>query len=366
LSVYTADFWLFRLPIEWSTRIFDWPPLAWLMKHGFLTAGYFVILAYLLGALLCLWLNYRTADVAGRRRLRVVMWGSLLGFGSLFLIIVMESLNLTEKWPRIWGWLDFSLVFTLPLVPLSFAYAIVRHRVIPISLMIRRSVRYLLVSRGSVLLEGLIVALTVTASLTLLFRYLRPSGLIIGLVSAATAIAAWQLERWLHQRFLAPVIDRMFFRQAYDAQHILTELTESLRTTTDTRQLLESVADKIQAALQTERVTIFLRDEPTGDYRGAYACQHISTGECHHSSVGRQVIKGEYAGRLPHYAATLAQLTFTGRPLELDGDEPEFDLASSNGTNGHSLLTTSERQTLLETKGRAAACRSKSKMKCRA
>jgi phosphoserine phosphatase RsbU/P len=328
-------FGVYHLPIQWSQPIVLWPPLRWLSEHGLYHLAMLSVLAYLFAALLCLWLSYRTADVAGRRRLRVVMWGSLLGFGSLFLVVVMEFAGAEQRLKTIWDWLQFSTIFTLPLVPLSFAYAIVRHRVIPISLMIRRSVRYLLVSRGSVLLEGLIVALIVISLLSLLFKYLRPSGLTVGLVSAATGIVAWQIERRLHQRFLAPIIDRKFFRQAYDAQHILTELTESLRTTTDIPHLLEMVANKVQSALQTESVTFFLRDEPTGDYHNAYACEY--------SAADGRALKCERTNRLPHNAVTLAQIAATGNPLELDGKEPEFDLAA---TNGHSRLTEEERQTL--------------------
>ena len=249
----------------------------------------------------------------------------------------MEFANAQQSHQTIWNWLQLSTIFTLPLVPLSFAYAIIRHRVIPISLMLRRSVRYLLVSHGSVILEGLIVAIIVISLLSLLFRYLRPSGVTVGLVSAATGIFAWQIERWLHRRFLAPIIDRKFFRQAYDAQHILTELTESLRTTTDIPHLLEMVANKVQSALQTESVTIFLRDEPTGDYRNAYACVY--------SVADRRVLNRERTNRLPHHAATLARIAATGNPLELDGNDPEFDLAV---TNGHSQLTQEERQTLCD------------------
>ena len=36
-------------------------------------------------------------------------------------------------------------------------------------------------------------------------------------------------------------------------------------------QLLELVATKIQTALQTVNVTIFLRDQTTGNYRSAYS-----------------------------------------------------------------------------------------------
>jgi sigma-B regulation protein RsbU (phosphoserine phosphatase) len=327
-----------RLPLEWSTPIFSWLPMRWLGEHGLLVAGYLSLLGYLLAALFCLWLSYRTADTAGRRRLRVVMWGSLIGFGSLFLVLVMEVTNTREKWKTIWDWSTFSMLFMLPLVPLSFAYAIIRHRVIPISLILRRGVRYLLVSRGSILLVLLFTGLIVTALLSLLFKYLRPSALTVGLISAAEGIAAWQAARWLHRRYLAPVIDRRFFRQAYDAQQIVTDLSESLRTTTEIPRLLGSVANKLQAALQTERVTIFLRDESTGDYRSAYACEY-------NRAEGR-VVDCPLAGRLPHYAATLAQIAQTGEPLELDGGDLEFDLAAKV----HSWLTAEERQTLLELK----------------
>jgi phosphoserine phosphatase RsbU/P len=327
-----------RLPLEWSTPIFSWLPMRWLGEHGLLVAGYLSLLGYILAALFCLWLSYRTADTAGRRRLRVVMWGSLIGFGSLFLVLVMEVTSAREKWKTVWDWLVFSLLFTLPLVPLSFAYAIVRHRVIPISLILRRGVRYLLVSRGSILLVLLFTGLIVTALLSLLFKYLRPSALTVGLVSAAEGIAAWQAARWLHRRYLAPVIDRRFFRQAYDAQKIVADLSESLRTTTEIPRLLESVANELQAALQTESVAIFLRDGQTGDYRSAYACEY--------DRVEGRVVDCTPAGRLPHYAATLARLAETGEPLELDGGDPEFDLAAK----ANSRLTAEELRTLLELK----------------
>ncbi|HKQ72271.1 MAG TPA: SpoIIE family protein phosphatase [Blastocatellia bacterium] len=332
-------FGLGRLPLEWSIPILSWQPARWLSEHGLRWAGYLSLLGYLLAALLCLWLGYRRADVVGRRRLRVVMWGSLLGFGSLFLVIAMEFTNTRASLKTIWDILQFSTIFTLPLVPLSFGYAIIRHRVIPISLILRRGVRYLLVSRGSILLALLFAGLIVTALLSLLFKYLRPSALTIGLVSAAEGIAAWQAARWLHRRYLAPVIDRQFFRQSYDSQQIVAELAASLRTTTGIPNLLESVANKLQSALQTESVMIFMRDEQTGDYLGAYGCVY--------SPADGRALSCGCAGRLPRYAATLAQLAQTGDPLELDGGEPSFHLAA---TNGHTRLTAEERKTLLELK----------------
>jgi sigma-B regulation protein RsbU (phosphoserine phosphatase) len=339
LSLVLPTFGVSNLPIQWSNTFFSWTTVRWLSEHGLTFLATLTVVLYLLCALLMLGFSYRTADTVGRRRLRVVMWGSLIGFGSLLLVVVMEFTGTQDSLKTIWNWLQFSTILTLPLVPLSFAYAIIRHRVIPISLIIRRSVRYLLVSRGSVILEGAIVAFTVAAILTLLFRYLQPSSLTVGLITAAAAIAAWQIERWLHQRFLAPVIDRRFFRQAYDAERILTELSHSLRRTTNISQLLEMVAVKVQSALQTESLTIYLRDETAGDYPAATAYEY--------SPSDSRALKRELAGRLPQYAATLAHFSASDDPLELDGGDPGFSLTSNNG---HSLLTAQERSALLEMK----------------
>jgi phosphoserine phosphatase RsbU/P len=328
-----------RLPMEWAIPVFIWPPMRWLGRHGLELAAYLSLLAYLLAALVCLWVGYRMADVVGRRRLRVIVWGSLIGFGNVFLEIALELSGSQGRLATIRSWLDFSTLFTLPLVPLSFAYAIVRHRVIPISLILRRGARYVLVSRGSILLEILVANLAVTLLLLWLFENYRLSPALIVIITSGATVLAWQCAGKLRQNYLAPIIDRRFFRQAYDAQQILAELSESLHTTNDIPRLLEAVAHQLQAALQTESVTIFLRDIQTGDYASAYGCAY--------SAAENRALPLHASYLLLRNAATLTQLAQTGEPLELDGGEPAFALAA---TNGHSQLTAEERQTLLELK----------------
>ncbi|MBI1759902.1 MAG: SpoIIE family protein phosphatase [Acidobacteria bacterium] len=352
-----------RLPVKWNHFFFSSGVVQRAMEYKLPQIAITLLNIYLLAALVCLILSYRTADMAARRRLRVVLAGSLLGFGSLLLIVLMEATNTQEKLKTVWEWLQNSTLLTLPLVPLSFAYAIVRHRVIPISLLLRRGARYLLVSRGSVLLVMGGLCILLFFLLENLFRFWRPAnGRAIGVVSAFVAIFFWRITQRLHERFIAPAIDRRFFRQAYDSQQILTELAESLRTTTDIASLLESVADRLQSALQTANVTIFLRDAASGEYRNAYICEYSpATGRAVHCAVGSKLPftaarpaeltttradKESDPSRLPHYAATLAQLNETGQPLELDGGETAFDL---NNTSETSVLTAAERATLLET-----------------
>jgi hypothetical protein len=228
-----------RLPIRWSTPFFNSPVMHWLGDHGLLLAGYLTLLGYLLAALISLGLGYKAADLAGRRRLRVVMWGSLIGFGSLFLIIVMESTNTQERFATIWKWLEFSTIVTLPLVPLSFGYAIIRHRVIPISLILRRGARYVLVLRGAILLEVIVAIVLVMVLLSWLIGRFQMSPLLIAAISGVASVLAWQFTRTLRRRYLSPVIDKQFFRQSYDAQQVLAELSESLHTASNITQVLK-------------------------------------------------------------------------------------------------------------------------------
>jgi len=81
----------------------------------------------------------------------------------------------------------------------------------------------------------------------------------------------------LRDRHLRPLIDRRFFRQSYDAHQIIAELTGALRTVAGLPQLLELVATKIQTALQTVNVTIFLRDQKMGNYNSAYSRDYSET-----------------------------------------------------------------------------------------
>jgi serine phosphatase RsbU (regulator of sigma subunit) len=279
--------------------------------------------AYLLAALIAMAVNYRAAGAASRRKLRVVMVGSGAGFLNVFLMPFGYLVGLSNALPTLWRWFDNCLLFTLPLIPLSFAYAIVRHQVIPISLIIRRGARYVFVSRGSIILGVLIVGLILTVLLSTIFNRLQPSPIVSGMVSAVVGVIAYNLFRSWHRRYLAPMIDRRFFRQAYDTRQIIADLTESLGTTTDLNHLLETVATKIQAALQTANVTIFLRDEATGDYPSAYSCDYVE--------ADGLVVNHERRSLLPCQGEIVKQLSDNGMLLDIEQYVSAAQQASDNG-----------------------------------
>jgi phosphoserine phosphatase RsbU/P len=278
-----------------------------------------VATGYLLAAIISLLINYKDVDTMARRKLRLAVAGSAAGILNLLLLNIGWLSGLDRWFGAFWSWLNPATSITLPIIPLVFAYAIIRHKVIPVSLIIRRGVRYLLVSRGSILLEILAVIGVVTLLLTIVFRRFQPPGIVIGLVSALTGVAAWRLSKWLHDRYLAPVIDRKFFRQSYDSQQIMTDLATSLRSTTSIPQLVEQLAVRIQTALQTENVAVLLKNEKTGDFEGSAYRPYSNNG------YKSQAAALETSARLPGFSEAAAQIEASGQPLEIDLEDGRSD-----------------------------------------
>lgn len=227
-----------------------------------------VAVGYILAGLLSLLINYRQATRASKRKMRVVVAGSLAGFLPIFLTIGLFILfDLRRSNIKLAQGLAVAALFAFPLFPLSFAYAIIRHQVIPVRLILRRGVRYLLVSRGFIIIQAVVVFAVLSFLLTgsrlaAIDSLGERADIVVTMAATALAIAALT---FLNQRVM-PIIDRRFFRESYDAQQVLSELGLEMRRVSTVPQLLERVVAKIQDALHAENVTIFLRDQVTADY----------------------------------------------------------------------------------------------------
>ena len=162
---------------------------------------------------------------------------------------------------------------------------------IPVSFLIRRSVRYLLVSQGFRLLQA--VAIFAALSFVLTGRriaFIDQYGNRADIVAAIfVTVATIALLTTLNRRVMT-AIDRRFFREAYNAELILTELGEAIPTLSKTKQLVELVANKISDALHPENVTIFLDDENAGAYVAAFSSAKSRAGSALSSRLGGLVL----------------------------------------------------------------------------
>ena len=207
----------------------------------------------LLGVASLVWNAIGAPNVDDRRKLKVILWGTLVGVTPAVLIGLAYDLTHMET-PF---WAGFAKGTFLFLIPLAFAYAVVKHRVMDIPVLLRRSARYLLVERGFAIL-----ILVISIGITLWFgqafsrrfsagsRAAIPIGATFGVLLISGAI---QVHRQVRTR-----LDRAFFRSAYDSQQILENLAATALTVIDRPSLAALLHQHIHQALHPMPLVIYL------------------------------------------------------------------------------------------------------------
>jgi hypothetical protein len=110
-------------------------------------------------ALASLAANYRhNPEQDMRRKVRVILWGTVVGVVPGLLDRAVTNFT-PYRTPALTGMLHPSIAAILPL---SFAYAVVEHRVLEIPFLLKRSARYLFMQRGCTLMLSVVsIGLTV-------------------------------------------------------------------------------------------------------------------------------------------------------------------------------------------------------------
>jgi phosphoserine phosphatase RsbU/P len=244
--------------------------------------------------LISLLLNFlSTSNREDKRKLKVVLWGTVVGITPAIIARFVQDLYSVH----ILFWVNFVYVLLLFMFPLSFAYAVVKHRVMEIPVLLKRSARYFVVERGFVIL-----ILAISVGVTFWFgqafsqhfsagsKAAIPVGATFGvlLISAGTEI---------HRR-VRTRLDRAFFRSSYDAQQILENLAAKTLTVSSRGGLAALLHDQTRDALHPSSMYVYL-ESGNGQLQA-------------------------YAGNPPEEARTLstsgagiAELAYRSEPIEL-------------------------------------------------
>jgi sigma-B regulation protein RsbU (phosphoserine phosphatase) len=205
-----------------------------------------------LGTVSLLLNSFGDASTDTKRKSRVILFGTLIGV--LPVVAQRFVTAMTGYQPSFWA--GTVLVFLVLLYPLSFAYAVVKHRVLEIPALLRRSARYVLVQRGY-FLAILVVALGVIYLFTHWFSGVFKGHSQVGMgLSAMFGVALVWVSSPIVKRGTQR-IDRAFFRGSYDARVILQELAEKLRTVTNRRDLATMLTERLQQALHPKRLVLY-------------------------------------------------------------------------------------------------------------
>ncbi len=246
--------------------------------------AFFILLGFKQGVV-------KTPDA--RRRLRVMSWGCTVALAPLLPVVF---LNLP-------GWLNTLLLLMVVFFPITMAYVIVVQRAMDVQMVVRSGVQYALATHGLKVLRVVLSAVLVLITIELEQQSAhRLEGILIAAIGVALIVwvgkSASQLSRW---------IDRRFFREAYNAELILTDLGSSVAGIRDIRTLLQTVTQRISASLHVEKIAVLL--ERGARYEPAYAL-----------GFGPAAVPPVTLGR---DAATIRMLKQARSPSKLYFDDPQ-------------------------------------------
>ena len=214
-----------------------------------IATGY-LALFYILAALLFLRSYSRATTPLLRQQLKWVTRGTLLAvlpFTLFYAIPYLLQLNPPHLLTNLAG---LSLVF----LPLTFAWAIVRYRLMDTDLIFKRGVAYTL----SVALIGGgyfgIIALIALVVHQRLPDAMREPALVIAILVTAAVFDPLKrkIQGW---------VERAFDRHRYDYRHALVEFGRVLSSETDLHALLHAIVEQLPRTLLVARVAIFLSGE---------------------------------------------------------------------------------------------------------
>jgi serine/threonine-protein kinase len=274
---------------------FDEPALiapAWLNQVIFARTA-----IYLMAGVVMMVVSYRRlVDVSVRRRYRVLVAGTTVGLAAAIAGVLV--FNFVGQGTRLFViWRTTVLPFMLA-CPAAFAYAILRHRVFDIDVILRQGLQYAL-ARGAVLalvplLGGLLILDLAVNRQQPLADILSSRGWVYGGLAILAIVAYWRRNSWLD------AIDRRFFRERYNAEKVLRDVVAEIRSARNVDLVLPGVAARIESALHPEYVTVMMMKPGESEYRARIS---IPGGE------GPQSLAAD--------SKVVALLRVLGKPLEL-------------------------------------------------
>jgi phosphoserine phosphatase RsbU/P len=209
-----------------------------------------------------------TTNRDARRRLSLLLWGAMLSLTPVFVLVLKDFLLRQPRFESTPAWLLALVLLPLFFFPMTLAYLIVVQRAMDVHVMVRQSMQYLLAKNTIRALQMILVSAVIFGAAFLATEddmKKRPERIQI--------IAEGLLGFVLVQRIASKLrgwLDRRFFREAYNAEQVLSDLAEKVRTIVETEPLLDTVARRIAESLHVTRVALLL-PHGAGGFQPAYA-----------------------------------------------------------------------------------------------
>ncbi len=191
----------------------------------------------------------KTRSLTARKQMKWLVWGTGTGILPFFLFYAIPFA--LGKEPRLAT--ELAGYIPLALLPLSLAYAVVKHRLMDVELIFRRTLVSILATAAVV---G-ITLLTVTLFQAAQAEDEEPHVTIIAVLCTLLVVALFSP---LKSR-IQDGIDRLFFRERYSSRKALLRLSQDLNAHLDLGKIAEGLLDGVHRALGVSALAVFLPDE---------------------------------------------------------------------------------------------------------
>jgi serine phosphatase RsbU (regulator of sigma subunit) len=204
--------------------------------------------------------SYRESDAEQRRQVKWPLWGTMVAVGGKILMSVVgiaigsmfmmrADLNVSTTLMSI---PDIASKFLYLLIPIAFAFAILKYRLMNIDVIIRRTVLYSILSAVVFVLYGVLVV--GVGTMLVHFAGVQNQTMVIASTIVVALVAVPLRNR------LQGLVDRNLFREKRDYPLALREIADLIGRA-DIESFLARAAEHVQRAMQTEFIMIALRSE---------------------------------------------------------------------------------------------------------
>ncbi|MGA8027549.1 MAG: ATP-binding protein [Bryobacteraceae bacterium] len=218
----------------------------WLLDR--VTLG-FSMLLYFIGAVALGYDFAQAEDPVVRRQLKYLRNGALVGLAPFALFYAV---------PYIAGIVPNHVmnlsVLSMGLIPLAWAYAITRYRLMDVDIIFQQGYVYTLATLAVIgTFYGLFILIFNTRTI--------PAPAFVVLIAFATFVFQ-PIRHWIQEQ-----LDRwVFYKDRYDARLTLIEFARELSSETDQNAMLAKVSDRLVRTLSIQQIGFFLTDEGAGSF----------------------------------------------------------------------------------------------------
>jgi PAS domain S-box-containing protein len=190
----------------------------------------------------------QVGTMTARRQLRWIAWGTGVGAGIFAIGYALPyALGVQPSLP-----MELSAV-PLSLIPLAFASAIVRYRLLDIEVIVKRSFVYIMAFAAVVV----IYAVVLEAVRSVLLTEGGSNQWILALLAILVAVLLTPPIK----DFVQNLLDRAFYRDRYDYRRALVGFARDLNSDLDLHRLSERLVSRVVETLLVDRMTLMLADE---------------------------------------------------------------------------------------------------------